>query len=93
MFYLKGKKMRWLYWGKQHKVSGATALKKEVRGHEAVIAECTNDPLFIYNTYIRIHTLEHPVDQLNERQLKAVQEFKARQESAIEQTSATPVSV
>lgn len=85
--------MRWLNWGKQHKTPSSIALKKEIRGHDAVLVACTEDPLWIYNQFIRIHTLEHPVDELNERQIRAVQKFKARQEGAVDQTTDTHISV
>jgi hypothetical protein len=74
--------MRLLNWGKRQKPSAVPVVtEKVVRGREATIAACTNDPVFIYNKYIRIRSLEHPVDELNDRQMRSVKEFKARQES------------
>lgn len=64
--------------GKRRKVSVVyTESQERPRGVYAVIEACDTRPLYIYNEFIRVKSLEHPAEYpLNERQMKAVQDFK-----------------
>lgn len=73
--------------GKRRKVPGVyTESQERPRGVRAVIEACDTRPLYVHNEFIRVKTLEHPAEHpLNERQMNAVQEFKAMLQKSVDE--------